>query len=221
MLLQVIKGKLVPSPLICMTKTNYMKQFFTVTLSTLFLLVACNNDKTQAKMENKNENAAQAEVKSLTDADKTAANLENLKKASPLTIEQLTNLLPDTVNQVRQRNYASNSMMGYNSVQAEYPFNKKSSLKITLNDCAGEEGSKFYESNYLQLMKANEENETEYTRAMDMDNKKAIEYYNKTLNQTIITYSVNDRLLVILQGNNMRPEDLRLLARQIEINFPK
>jgi len=199
-----------------------MKQLLYVTLGFLLYLTACNSNS--SKTENKNENtseAKKAESKAvLTYEDSIIRKKEALKKMPALSIEQLKEILPEKFNGVNQRNYASNSTMGYTYVEAEYPLEKKSNLKITLNDCTGQEGANLYESSYLMMLRSNNENETEYTKVVNLLGEKAIEYYNKTNNHSILTYSLKDRVLVVMQGINMKPDALRSVAEQLDLKLP-
>jgi hypothetical protein len=117
-------------------------------------------------------------------------------------------------------NYASNSMMGYTYVEAQYALPKKANLKITLNDCAGQDGANLYESSYLQLLKTDSVNENEYTKPESVFGTKAVAYYNKKTGQSTLTYPVGGRVLAVLQGNHMKPEDLISVAEQLHLQLP-
>jgi hypothetical protein len=159
-------------------------------------------------------------LKVLSAADSVSLKMESLKNMPGLTIEQLNSLLPSTFNGARQMNYTSNSTMGYTYTEAQYALPKKANLKITLKDCAGQDGANLYESSYLQLLKADSTNENEYTKLVSVFGIKAVANYNKKADQSTLTYPVGDRLLVVLQGVHMNPDDLISVAEQLHLQLP-
>lgn len=182
---------------------------------------ACKGEPSSKSGNNREEESKiKPDVKVLSAADSISLKKESLKNMPGLTIEQLNSLLPSTFNGSRQMNYASNSMMGYTYVEAQYALPKKANLKITLKDCAGQDGANLYESNYLQLLKTDSLNENEYTRQERVFGIKAVAWYNKKTEQSTLTYPVGDRVLVVLQGAHMKPDDLISVAEQLHLQLP-
>jgi hypothetical protein len=64
-------------------------------------------------------------------------------------------------------------------------------------------------------MNFQQENENEYTKTVDFKGGKAVETYKKDLNLSTLTYVVRDRLLVVVEGKNMKPGELRAAAENL------
>ena len=219
--MQAIKGKFSNHLSFCIFKTIYMKLLFYVTLCFMTGFSACKGEPS-SKSGNKQEEESKIkpDVKGLSTVDSVSLKKESLKNMTGLTIEQLNALLPPSFNGARQMNYASNSTMGYTYVEAQYALPKKANLRIILNDCAGRDGANLYEDSYLQRLKADSINEDEYTKPESVFGTKAVAYYNKKTGQSTLTYPVGGRVLAVLQGNHMKPEDLISVAEQLHLQLP-
>lgn len=182
---------------------------------------ACKGEPSSKSENNlKEESKIKPEAKVLSATETVSLKKESLKNMPALTIEQLNSLLPSTFNGARQMNYASNTTMGYTYAEAQYALPKKANLRISLNDCAGQDGANLYESSYLQQLKADSVNENEFTQLVSVFGIKAVAWYNKTTDQSTLTYPVDGRLLVVLQGAHMKPDDLISIAEQLHLQLP-
>lgn len=69
------------------------------------------------------------------------------------------------------------------------------------------------------MMNFQQESEKEYTKTIDFKGAKAIEKYNKESKQSSLTYVANDRLLVIMEGRNMEPSELKSAAENLNFKL--
>jgi len=201
-----------------------MKQIFSAFFAALFLLAACKGKDGKITHTEKDadgtETTTEVDVKGMqsatTEMDK---KIEELKKLTPLTLEELKALLPEEVNGIKQSNYNSSTMMGYAFAGADYKKDENTSMKIALYDCAGETGSAWYALNYWSKMNFQQESSTEYTKTIDFMGGKAVEQFNKESNHSTLTFSANDRLLIVLSGDNMKPEELKAAAEKMKFKI--
>lgn len=198
------------------TKTSVMKRFF-LSAVTLVYLTACNNSKTYTattKNEDGTTTETSVDVKSMSSsAEEMDKKMEELKKLTPYTLDQLKALLPAELNGMKQSNYNSTTAMGYALASADYAKNDTSSLQVAIYDCAGEAGSAWYGMAYWSKMNFQQESSTEYTKTSDFMGGKAVENYNNQSNRSTLTFAANDRLLVVLTGENMKPDELKDAAK--------
>lgn len=187
-----------------------MKQFL-FGVATVLLFTACNSDK---KTTDKAANQ-EAEVKSMTQVDERTQKTEQLKKTPQLTLEQMRKLLPHELDSAKEKNYVASTQFGYGLASVEYPKTKSRSLKVTLYDCAGEMGSVNYFENYWNNLNVVKETENESTKTIDFMGGKAIENYKKDLNLSTLTFVIRDRLVIIVEGRDMKPGELEEVAKKL------
>lgn len=201
-----------------------MKKIFYLMFIGVFAFTACNSDNTKVTKTEKNDDGTttktEVDVKGMTSAaDEMTQRLEALKKLKPLTIEEMKALLPEEMDGVKQSNYNATATMGYAFVGVEYDKKDRSELKVNLYDCAGEMGAGFYSATYWTGMNFQQENENEYTKTIDFMGGRAIENYKKEQNNSTLTYIVGDRLLVVLEGRDMKPEELKAAAEKLNLKL--
>jgi len=198
-----------------------MKYLLSLSMAVALCLSACNNDRkvtATTKNEDGSTTTTSVDVKSMASAsDEMEKKVEDLKKLSPLTIDQLKALLPEELNGIKQSNYNSSTAMGLSYISADYDRDDTTSLKVAIYDCAGEAGSGWYAATYWTKMSFQQESSTEYTKTVEMMGGKAIENFNKQNHNSSLTYVANDRLLVVLSGENMKPEELREAAQKLNL----
>jgi hypothetical protein len=56
-----------------------------------------------------------------------------------------------------------------------------------------------------------------YTKTIDLNGTKAVESYEKGNNQYTLTYTANERLLVVLMGRNTDADALRTVAKNLNL----
>ncbi len=179
-------------------------------VSALWLMAACDS----GKKTNKNESQEAVVKSATTQVDERTQKVEQLKKLSPLTLEQMRVLLPQELDSVKEKNYVASTQFGYGIASVEYP-KKSAGIKVTLYDCAGEMGSPIYFENYWNTLNINDESGIAYTKTIDFMGGKAVEKYQKDINLSTITFAIRDRLIVMVEGKNMKPEELREKAKKL------
>src|SRR5258705_1081875 len=100
-----------------------MKQFFSLLVAVIFL-VACNNSKPKETTIVSNDGKEKVTV-DLNKMQNAAADMqkktEELQKLSPLSLEELKALVPETLMGVKRSKYNTTSAMGTGVATAEYP----------------------------------------------------------------------------------------------------
>lgn len=140
--------------------------------------------------------------------------MEDLKKTPQLTLDQIRALLPHELDSAKERNYVASSQFGYGLASIEYP-KAKSRVKVTLYDCAGEMGATNYFENYWNNLNVTKETEQESVKTIDFMGGKAVENYKKSMNLSTLTFVVRDRLVIVVEGKNMKPEEVEAVAEKL------
>ena len=196
-----------------------------VTLASLLiasmLVAACNNHK---KISHTEKNADGSTTTTTMDAsdlttstDAMNKKMEELKKLTPLTIDQLKGLLPEELNGIKRTSFTTNSTMGFAVAEAEYRKDDSTVIKLDIYDCAGEAGAGIYGLNYWTKMNVQSESSDGYTKTTDFMGNRAVETYEKNNNQYTLTYAAIDRLLVVLSGRNTGIEALKDAAKSLNL----
>jgi hypothetical protein len=174
--------------------------------------VACKGKKTDDKKE-----VTEATVKAMstTPVDEKTQKTEELKKAQQLTLEQMRVLMPAELDSAKERNYLASTQFGYGLASVEYPKTKGRLIKVTLYDCAGELGAVNYFENYWNYLNVTKQTDQEFTKTIDFEGGKAIENYKKDLNLSTITFVIRGRLVIIMEGKNLKPEELEPVAKKL------
>lgn len=202
-----------------------MKHILFPMLAAAFFLTACGNAK--VKDAHKNEDGTtttttydMSNLKKMQEGtDEMTKKTEELKKLTPLSLDQLKALLPETLAGMKRTNYNANSSMGYAMVEGEYQKDDTTNMKVMLYDCAGEAGAGMYTLTYWSAMNFQQESEKEYTKTVDFKGGKAIENYKKDNKESSLTYVSNDRLLVVLNGRNIEPSALKEAAQSLDLKL--
>jgi hypothetical protein len=185
------------------------------------VLISCNNDKKVTATETSSDGTkttTSVDVKGMaTSVDEMNKKMEALKKLTPLTTDQLKALLPQEINGVPQTEYNASTSMGYAHAQGEYKKDDTTELELEIYDCAGEAGSAMYGLSYWSAMNYQQENSREYTKTIDFMGGKAIEQFKKDSRQSTLTFTTNERLLVILKGRNYTPDELKAAAMKLNL----
>ena len=203
-----------------------MKQLLVYTLLFSFLFSACNSDpkvKSVQKNEDGTTTTTSYDVENLQKmsegSDEMTEKMEKLKKLPPLSLEQLKGLLPEELNGIKRTNYNTQNTMGYAIAEGDYQGENNKGLKVVIYDCAGEAGAGMYSLTYWGAMNFQQESEKEYTKTIDFNGGKAIENYRKEANQTTLTYVANERLVVVINGNNMDPGEVKDAANKLSLKI--
>lgn len=190
-----------------------MKTLLFIAVSSCLLMVGCKSKSTSNP-----EVTDTATVKSMT-VDARTEKMEALKKLTPFGLQDMQKLMPKQVDGVKQSNFNYSMQWGYASATADFNKTKALGTTIQLYDCAGEEGSAYFTSNFYDKLNESKQDSVEYSKVVDLMDGKAIETYNKQVNYSTLTYMVNDRVLVVMQGKKMKPEELKAIAQKINLKL--
>jgi hypothetical protein len=175
------------------------------------IFIACGRDK-KPPPDNKD-----AQVKSMTSApvDEREKRTEELKKAPQLTLEQMRMLMPTELDSAKERNYLASTQFGYGLASVEYPKGKGRGLKVSLYDCAGEMGYPNYFENYWNHLNVATQSDNEFMKTIDFQGGKAVETYKKDMNLTTLTFVIRNRLVIMVEGKNMTPQEVEAAASKL------
>ena len=171
----------------------------------LLLSIACNNNKKSGDVTSTSD--SNEKVTNASDAENIAKNagqtndkVEELKKLTPLSPDQLKALVPEELMGMKRSNISANSAMGTAVCNATYETDDGKELKVSIFDCAGEAGAGVYSIRYSALLNFQQENDNGYQKAVDFNDGKAIEKYSKGNDEYNLTYMSGDRFLVSIEG---------------------
>ncbi len=195
-----------------------MKSFF-VTLIAATTLAACHPNPN--KITVKSDDGKSSATIDVSNVEKNASEMQNktdaLKRLTPLTTDQLKAMLPQEIDGMQRSSFDVNSAMGISVGDAEYKKNDTTSIKIGMYDCAGETGSAYYSASYWLKMNMQSESDNGYTKTVDLMGGKAVETFEKSSNHYTLVYLGNDRILVSLEGNNISADELRNVAKSLNM----
>ena len=140
-----------------------------------------------------------------------------LEKLTPLTLDQLKAMIPETMMGVPRTNFEANQAMGAGLATAKYEINDSTDVKLNIYDCAGSGGAGIYSLQYLGMMNIQQESDEEYTKTVDFNGGKAYEHCNKINQRLHLTYFAGGRFLVTLEGDHVGADALKQAAKGLDI----
>ena len=108
--------------LMTLTKTNYMKPVILCLLIVAGSIVACKNNKSNTMTIASKDGKSKVSVDVNSAAavgDDMQKKMEELKKLTPLTTDQLKMMLPEQLMGMKRSSFNANSMMGFASAEAK------------------------------------------------------------------------------------------------------
>ena len=198
-----------------------MKRVILSLVVAILTIVACKNNKSKTMTITSDDGKSKVSVdvnSAAAVSDDMQKKMEELKKLTPLTTDQLKTMLPDELMGLKRASFNANSMMGFESAEARYK-NENDDKQIELNilDCAGEAGAGVYSLSYWTKMSMQSESDNGYTKTVDFDGNKAVETYDKGGDRYELTYVASDRLLVTMKGEKTGLDAVRQAAQGLEL----
>lgn len=191
---------------------------------TIILMVSCNNNKEKGKIsikEGKGNTTATFDVKSIEEIAKAAETsedkIEELKKLTPLTDDQLKAMMPEELMGIKRTSVGASSISGTTSGTALYKSEDGKELKLIIYDCAGEAGAGIYSLRYLTSWNIQYEDENGYQKTIDINGQKAIENYVKSREEYSITFLSKDRFLVTVEGDKTDLDMVKQAANSLNL----
>jgi hypothetical protein len=184
-------------------------------------LVACKNNKSNTMTITSKDGKSKVSVdvnSAAAVSDDMQKKMEELKKLTPLTTDQLKTMLPEQLMGMKRSSFNANSMMGFASAEATYK-NETDDKEIELNilDCAGEAGAGVYSLSYWTKMSMQSESDNGYTKTVDFNGGKAVETYEKGSDRYELTYVASDRLLVTVKGEKTGLDAVKQTAQGLNL----
>jgi len=188
-----------------------MKRVFLIVLLASLAVYSCNSDN-----QKKNPPVADAKIKSVAaPQDAVTTKTEELKKSTPVGLDQLSSWLPGELNGIKRSNLTMSSDMGYAVAHADYEKNNKTDIRVTVYDCSGETGANLYKTTYASKLKESQETEDSYTKTIDFMGGKAVEHHEKKNKVTTLTYMASNQILLVVSARNLDPETVREAAQKL------
>ena len=198
-----------------------MKRLSLFLLAYIILLAACNNKKPKDNITVTSEDGKEQVTFDPTQMQKAAEDMEkqktDLEKLTPLTLDQLKALLPETLMGVPRKSYEASSTMGAGLASGKYEINDSMDVKLNIWDCAGPGGAGIYGLQYLGMLNIQQESDDEYTKTIDFNGGKANEHCDKSSNDCTLTYFAGGRFLVTLEGDHVSADALKEAAKGLNI----
>jgi len=198
-----------------------MKRVILSLVVAILAIVACKNNKSKTMTITSDDGKSKVSVdvnSAAAVSDDMQKKMEELKKLTPLTTDQLKTMLPEELMGLKRASFNANSMMGFASAEARYK-NENDDKQIELNilDCAGEAGAGVYSLSYWTKMSMQSESDNGYTKTVDFDGNKAVETYDKGGDRYELTYVASDRLLVTMKGEKTGLDAVRQAAQGLKL----
>ena len=198
-----------------------MKRIISLLLATTMFVVACNNNKpkeTTVITSSDGKETVTIDPKQMQNAVQDMEKQKTeLAKLTPLTLDQLKALIPESLMGAQRTNVEANSSMGAGLARGEYELNDSTQISLNIYDCAGPAGAGIYSMQYLGMYNLQEENEEEYTKIIDFNGGKAFEHCEKATNDCTISYFSGGRFMVTLEGDRVGADALKQTARGLDI----
>ncbi|MFA6701419.1 MAG: hypothetical protein WCR12_06420 [Dysgonamonadaceae bacterium] len=189
-------------------------------LLTIILLtlvgVSCNSGPGK-KLKEAKEQASDIGniVKNMDDLEEAtkenSKRVEELKKITPFTNDKMTGWMPQELNGMKRASYSVSSAIG--TSQGDLRFEneaKDKSVTITIIDGAGEVGSNFYSSQVLMmetLKNMSSESDDRTEKVVKRGGNLAYETYYKSENRSTIQVVLEDRFIVSVEGQGLKPDE--------------
>lgn len=198
-----------------------MRILLTILIGTV-LIYSCNSNKDKITVKDADGTETTVDMGSLKDIAKAMEESqdksEELKKLTPLSVDQLKAMLPDEIMGMKRSRFSANSMMGAANATATYKSEDGKELKLNIFDCAGEAGAGIYSLRYWTLMNFESEDDNGYQKTVDFKGQKAVESYKKYNEEYGITYMANDRFLVSVEGEKTGLDVVKQVAGGLSLN---
>ncbi|MDP4263462.1 MAG: hypothetical protein Q8941_13125 [Bacteroidota bacterium] len=197
-----------------------MKQLIILCLAAICMLPACNNNKPKQATIVSDDGKTKVTVNPADIAEKAGdmnQKMEELKKLTPLTLDQLKALLPEEFMGMKRSSFNANAMMGTSTCTATYKTDDGKQLRVSLFDGAGEAGASLVGLRFYNLWNFERQDDNGYEKTVDFNGGKAIEKYAKYNDEYGLTYVANDRLLVSLEGEKMGLDAIKDAAKNLSL----
>lgn len=195
-----------------------MRKISIAALGLLLIVTACNNNKD-------NQNAGKTETDTVAQhgaakpdaAAEMDKQKEELEKLTPVALDALKGMLPETFMGGSRTSIDANANNGASLATAEYAINDSMQVLVNIFDCAGPGGAGIFSMQFQSLENSQQETEDEYTKSVTINNNKGYEHCDKVSKDCTITYFTGGRYLVVLEGKGVGAPALRAAAPELKV----
>ena len=198
-----------------------MKRVFIPLLVAGAVFTACKGRNDTITLKDEKGNTATIDVSNIKESAKkieeNAGKTEELKKLSPLSIDQVKALIPSELLGMQRSSFSANSAMGVSVGKGTYKGEGDKSLDIEIIDCAGEMGATMYNLRFIGLWNLQQEDDNGYQKTIDFNDGKAVEKYTKSNERYELTYFTKDRFIVQVNGENVGIDAIKQVANNLSL----
>ena len=198
-----------------------MKSINCLLFATGVLFAACNNNKPKPLTITSDDGKSKVSVdvgNASAASDQMQKKMDELKKLTPLSTDQLKAMLPDEVMGMKRSSFNANTMMGFAAAEATYKDSASDKeISLSIFDCAGEAGAGVYSMSYWMKMNMQSETDNGYSKTIDFQGQRAVEAYEKSADSYELTYLAADRLLVTIKGEKTGLDAVKQLAENLHL----
>ena len=72
-----------------------------------------------------------------------------------------------------------------------------------------------YFENYWNHLNVTTQTDNDFMKTIDFQGGKAVETYKKDMNLTTLTFVIRNRLVIMVEGKNMTPEQVEAAAKKL------
>ena len=157
--------------------------------------------------------------------EKMEAQIEKLKKLTPLSKDELKVVIPETIGDFKRKSYsAGNSLADLNSVQAEYSKGDEKTISVGVIDGAGESGSAIVSLLAMGLsVDAESESNGTITKNLEIDGVRYSTEETKTDSRvsSSIKFLHKERYAFTLTGEGYSLSDLQAFLKSLDLSALK
>jgi hypothetical protein len=202
-------------------KPFFMRSAITYLLVSGILFTACNNNRSKAITITSADGKSKVSIdvnSAPVSSDDMQKKVDELKKLTPLTPDQLKALLPEEIIGMKRSSFEANTAMGFAVAEAKYTDSSTGKqINVSIFDCAGEAGAGIYSLNYWTRMSMESESDNGYQKTVDFGGQKAVESYEKGSDTYELTYVASNRLLATIKGEKTGLDAVKQVAQSLNL----
>jgi hypothetical protein len=196
-----------------------MKRIFICLLVISAALTACKGPKDKIVIKDeKGDKVASVSISEATKKlEENSNKAEELKKLTPLSLDQVKALIPNEVLGIQRSSFSANSAAGVSVGKGTYKGEDGKEIELEIIDCAGEMGAAWYSMRFFALWNFQQEDDNGYQKTIDFNGGKAVEKYTKSNDRYELTAFSNDRFIVQVQGEKVGIDDVKKVAKDLNL----
>lgn len=201
------------------SKFQRMNKICLFICSLVLVLASCNNsgDANKGDAATKDSLTQTGDKKQADAAAAMEKQKEELEKMTPVSLDALKAMLPETFMGGKLANPDANANNGASLASGEYAINDSMQVVLNIFDCAGAGGAGIYTMQFQSLENAQQETADEYTKSTTINGNKGFEHCDKVSNECTVTFFSGGRYLVVLEGTGVGAPALKAAAGNLNV----